>query len=106
MIHVHGSVSVEDRSDLRIYVDAGDYNDVNSIQLQIDGGTWVKPTALIPNAQGYTLYYIITGIDYHNDPHTVTVEVTDASNTTITGTISFHMEVKRNGFGFGKLRFN
>lgn len=78
----------------------------SSVQLQIDGGAWVQPTALVPTSQGYKLYYVITNINYSTDPHTVTVTVNDLASNPASKTISFHMDTRRNGFGFGRLRFD
>ncbi len=80
--------------------------DSSSVQLQIDGGAWVNPTVLTANSQGYSLYYVITNINYSTNPHTVTVKVKDLVGNPTTKTISFHMDVRRNGFGFGRLRFD
>ena len=78
----------------------------SSVQLQIDGGAWVQPTALVPTSQGYKLYYVITNINYSTDTHTVTVTVNDLADNPASKTISFHMDTRRNGFGFGRLRFD
>jgi hypothetical protein len=77
-----------------------------SIQLQIDGGNWVNPTSKISMAEGYTIYYVITSINYTLPSHTLSVRVNDLDGNPAQNTISFTMEAQRKGFGFGKLRFD
>jgi hypothetical protein len=82
--------------------------DRDTVTIRIDSGTAANPTALVAISGGYTLYYVITGIDYSttDNYHTLTVSTDDASGATSSKTVSFTMEPKRNGFGFGRLRFD
>jgi hypothetical protein len=84
--------------------------DRNSVTVQIDGGTAVRPTALVnTDDDDFTLYYVITNINYATADysHTITVTAKDSSGAhTGSGSVTFTMEPKRNGFGFGRLRFD
>ncbi|MGD8399593.1 MAG: leucine-rich repeat protein [Bacillota bacterium] len=82
--------------------------DTGKVTIQIDSGAAVKPTSLVKTMDGYTLYYVITGINYGTTDYSHTIKVTaaDSSGTTSSGSVTFTMEPKRNGFGFGRLRFD
>jgi uncharacterized repeat protein (TIGR02543 family) len=80
----------------------------NSITIQIDGGAPVKPAGFADVTGGYKLYYVITGINYGtaNNSHKITISAANSSGTQISESITFTMEPKRKGFGFGRLRFD
>jgi len=79
----------------------------DSITIQIDDGTPVKPTQLVDIDKGYKLYYVITNINYSttDNSHRITISFKDSSMTEYSRSVDFTMIPKRKGFGFGRLRF-
>jgi methionine-rich copper-binding protein CopC len=88
--------------------DNGPGIDTAKVTIQIDNGPAVKPTSLVKTGDVYTLYYVITAINYRtgDHSHTVTVTAYDLAGAAYTGSVTFTMEPKRNGFGFGRVRYD
>jgi hypothetical protein len=78
--------------------------DAESARLRIDEhGDWVAPTAIV----GDTLYYVmnlslLTGSD---EDHTLELEIGDVVGNLTKKKWMFKLELYREGFGFGRLRF-
>jgi methionine-rich copper-binding protein CopC len=91
-----------------IYSASGTTIKKDSILIQIDGGARVKPTALVDIINGYKLYHVITGVNYgtNDNSHTITIWFTNSLDVENSQSVTFFMEPKRNGFGFGRLRFD
>jgi hypothetical protein len=81
--------------------------DTGKVTVQVDNSPAVKPTSLVKTSDGYTLYYVITNINYGtpDNSHTITVTAYDLTGGTGSASVNFAMEPKRKGFGFGRLRF-
>jgi hypothetical protein len=91
------------------FTDNGTGINEDNVTIQIDGGTPVKPTKLVPNDGIYKLYHVITGVNYGtaNNSHTITVTIKDSADKVLASqSVTFTMKPKRKGFGFGRLRFD
>ncbi|MBC7083502.1 MAG: Ig-like domain-containing protein [Firmicutes bacterium] len=84
-------------------VDSGSGIDQTKVRLRIDGGEWVAPTAIV----GGTLYYVVNlpFEAFDNKLHSLDIEAEDAAKNKTRVSAWFTVELYREGFGFGRLRF-
>ena len=83
--------------------DSGSGIDQTKVRLRIDGGEWVAPTAIV----GGTLYYVVNlPFEATDDKwHSLDIKAEDAVGNKASVSASFKVELYREGFGFGRLRF-
>jgi hypothetical protein len=83
--------------------DRGSGIDQSEVWLKIDEGEWVAPTAIVSG----TLYYVVNlPFEAYDDKwHSIEVKAMDVVGNESTIHACFKVELYREGFGFGRLRF-
>ncbi|MGE5574153.1 MAG: fibronectin type III domain-containing protein [Bacteroidota bacterium] len=83
--------------------DSGSGVDQARVWLKIDGGEWVAPTAIV----GGTLYYVVNlPFEATDDKwHSIEIKAKDVVGNETRVHACFKVELYREGFGFGRLRF-
>ena len=83
--------------------DSGSGIDQAKVRLKIDKGEWVAPTAIA----GGTLYYVVNlPFEATDDKwHSLEIKARDVVGNEATVHACFKVELYRQGFGFGRLRF-
>ena len=84
-------------------LDAGSGVDQANVWVKIDDGEWVAPTAIV----GGTLYYVVDlPFEATDDKwHSISIKAKDVAGNEKREDACFKVELYREGFGFGRLRF-
>ena len=71
-----------------------------SIELQLDNGAWISPTAFTNNRM-----YLLLNTSLSKGEHTISIRAADNYGNETIETITFTWDNYRRGFGFGRFRF-